>query len=61
MGCALVLVVGCSGGRSEAPQEEQGHTEVTKEQAHTEATEERVHAETTQEKRRQTEGTEEEQ
>ena len=34
MGCALVLVVGCSGGRSEAPQEEQGHTEVTKEQTH---------------------------
>jgi hypothetical protein len=60
MGCAFVLVVGCSGGRSEAPKE-QGHTEVTKEQAHTEATEERVHAETTQEKRRQTEGTEEEQ
>jgi Ca2+-binding RTX toxin-like protein len=33
MGCALVLVVGCAGTRSEAPQEEQGQTEVTKEQA----------------------------
>jgi hypothetical protein len=51
MGCAFVLVVGCAGGRSEAPKE-QGHTEVTKEQ---------VHAETTQGNRSQTEGTEEEQ
>src|SRR5215204_956984 len=32
IGCGVLLVVGCSGGRSEAPQEEQGHTEVTKEQ-----------------------------
>jgi Ca2+-binding RTX toxin-like protein len=33
IGCALVLVVGCAGGRSGAPQEEkQGHTEDTKEQ-----------------------------
>jgi hypothetical protein len=30
IGC-LVLMVGCSGVRSEAPQKEQGHTEVTKE------------------------------
>ena len=33
IGCAFLLVVGCAGGRSEAPQEKQGHTEVTKEQA----------------------------
>ena len=33
MGCTVVLVVGCAGVRSEAPQkEEQGHTEATKEQ-----------------------------
>jgi hypothetical protein len=34
MGCAvLLMVVGCAGGRTEAPQkEEQGHTEATKEQ-----------------------------
>ena len=34
IGC-LVLMVGCSGLRSEAPQEKQGHTEASKEQAHT--------------------------
>jgi RTX calcium-binding nonapeptide repeat (4 copies) len=35
MGCAIVvLVVSCAGKRSEAPEEEQGHTEATKEQAH---------------------------
>jgi hypothetical protein len=36
IGCAvLLLVVGCSGTRSEAPQEGKGHTEATKqEQAH---------------------------
>ena len=35
IGCAVLLVVGCAGARSEAPQEEQqGHTEATKEQAH---------------------------
>ena len=39
VGCALVLVVGCSGGRSEAPQEEQGHTEVTKGQTHSDGCE----------------------
>lgn len=34
MGCAVVLVVGCSGAGSEASQEEkQGHTEATNEQA----------------------------
>ena len=39
IGCAVLLVVGCSGVRSEAPQEEQGHTEATKqEQELTEAT-----------------------
>jgi len=33
VGCAVLLVAGCSGGRSEAPQkEEQGHTEATKEE-----------------------------
>jgi len=33
MGCAVILVVGCAGVRSEAPEEEQqGHTEATKEQ-----------------------------
>jgi hypothetical protein len=35
MGCAIVLlVVSCAGKRSEAPEEEQGLTEVTKERAH---------------------------
>jgi len=35
MGCAvLLLVVGCAGVRSGAPQGEQEHTEATKEQAH---------------------------
>src|SRR5215211_3107588 len=34
MGCALLLVVGCAGVRSQAPQEQQGHTEATKNQAH---------------------------
>jgi Ca2+-binding RTX toxin-like protein len=35
IGCAILLVVGCAGVRSEAPKEqEQGHTEATKEQAH---------------------------
>jgi len=40
IGCAfLLLVVGCSGTRSEAPKEkEKGRTEATKEQRHTEAT-----------------------
>jgi hypothetical protein len=34
IGCAVLLVVGCAGVRSEAPKEEQGHTEGTeKEQA----------------------------
>jgi hypothetical protein len=33
MGCAGLVAVGCTGVRSEAPQEEQGHTEVTNEQA----------------------------
>jgi hypothetical protein len=34
MGCAVLLVVGCAGMRSEAPQKkEQGRTEATKEQA----------------------------
>ncbi len=33
IGCAVLLVVGCAGTRSEAPQEQQqGHTEATKEQ-----------------------------
>jgi hypothetical protein len=37
IGCALLLlVVGCAGTRSEAPQKEKGHTEATKEkQGHT--------------------------
>ena len=30
IGCTVLLVVGCSGVRSGAPEEEQGHTEVTK-------------------------------
>ena len=30
MGCAVLLLVGCAGVRSEAPEEEQGHTEATK-------------------------------
>jgi hypothetical protein len=33
VGCVVLLVVGCAGVRSEAPQKEQGHTEATKEQA----------------------------
>jgi hypothetical protein len=33
MGCAVLLVVGCAGVRSEAPEEGQGHTDATKEQA----------------------------
>jgi RTX calcium-binding nonapeptide repeat (4 copies) len=33
MGCVVLLVVACAGVRSHAPQEDQGHTEVTKEQA----------------------------
>jgi len=34
IGCAvLLMVIGCAGVRSEAPQKEQGHTEATKEQA----------------------------
>ena len=32
IGCAVLLVVGCSGGRSEAPQEKQEPTEATKDQ-----------------------------
>jgi len=33
IGCAfLLIVVGCSGKRSEAPQEEKGHTEATKQE-----------------------------
>ncbi len=32
IGCAALLVVGCAGVRSGAPQEEQGHTEVTKQE-----------------------------
>jgi RTX calcium-binding nonapeptide repeat (4 copies) len=37
IGCAVLLkVVGCAGVRSEAPEETQGHTELTKEQAHSE-------------------------
>jgi hypothetical protein len=32
MGCAVLLFVGCAGGRSEAP-EEQGHTEATEREA----------------------------
>src|SRR5215207_113685 len=32
IGCAVLLVVGCSGGRSEAPQEKQGQAEVTKQE-----------------------------
>jgi hypothetical protein len=39
IGCAVLLVVGCAGVGSEAPQKEQGHTKGTKqEQEHTEAT-----------------------
>jgi hypothetical protein len=34
IGCAVLLVVGCAGVRSEAPEETQGHTEATREQAH---------------------------
>jgi Ca2+-binding RTX toxin-like protein len=34
IGCAVLLVVSCAGVRSEAPQEEQRRTEVTKEQTH---------------------------
>jgi Ca2+-binding RTX toxin-like protein len=44
IGCAVLLVVGCSGTQSEAPEEEQRHTETTKEQEHTEATEEQTHS-----------------
>jgi hypothetical protein len=33
IGCAVLVVVGCAGVRSEAPEEEQGHTEATEEQA----------------------------
>jgi len=32
IGCAVLLVVGCSGVRSEAPQEKQGQAEVTKQE-----------------------------
>jgi len=35
IGCAVLLVVGCAGTRSEAPKE-QGPTEATEEQAHSE-------------------------
>jgi hypothetical protein len=34
MGCVVLLAVGCAGVRSEAPEETQGHTELTKEQTH---------------------------
>ena len=34
IGYGLLVVVGCAGVRSEAPQEKRGHTEATKEQAH---------------------------
>jgi len=34
IGCTVVVVVGCAGVRSEASNEEQGHTEATKQQAH---------------------------
>jgi RTX calcium-binding nonapeptide repeat (4 copies) len=36
VGCVVLMVAGCAGVRSGAPQEEQGHTEVTKNQAHSE-------------------------
>jgi hypothetical protein len=43
IGCAVLLVVGCAGVGSEAPQKEQGHTKATKqEQEHTEATKEQT-------------------
>jgi hypothetical protein len=32
IGCAVLLVVGCAGVRSQAPQEKQGHTEATKQE-----------------------------
>jgi hypothetical protein len=36
MGCVVLLMaVGCAGVRSEAPEDEQGHTEATREQART--------------------------
>src|SRR5215216_5377006 len=64
IGCAfLLLVVGCSGTRSEAPKEkEKGRTEATKEQRHTEATTTaREHTEaTTTEQERTPEATESE-
>jgi RTX calcium-binding nonapeptide repeat (4 copies) len=45
IGCAVLLVVGCAGGGSEAPQKEQGRTKATKqEQRHTEATKEQAHS-----------------
>jgi hypothetical protein len=34
IGCAFLLVVGCAGVRSEAPQEKHRHTEASKEQGH---------------------------
>jgi RTX calcium-binding nonapeptide repeat (4 copies) len=34
IGCAVLLVVGCAGVPSVAPQKEQGHTEATKEQGY---------------------------
>jgi Ca2+-binding RTX toxin-like protein len=34
IGCAILVVAGCAGVRSEAPEETQGHTEATKDQAH---------------------------
>jgi hypothetical protein len=34
IGCAILVVAGCAGVRSEAPEETQGHTKATKDQAH---------------------------
>ena len=52
MGCAVLLLVGCAGVRSEAPEEEQGHTEATKQQ--------QGHLETTEGQARSAEATSEE-
>src|SRR5215216_1653009 len=49
IGCAVIVAVGCSGIRSEAPKEEGGHAQTTKEEERTEATKQQRHTEATEE------------
>jgi hypothetical protein len=52
IGCAVIVAVGCSGARSEAPKEEGGHAQTTNHQGHSEATNHQEHTEATKEEER---------